>query len=185
MTSYLLIFVAGIAGSWHCVGMCGGFACALGPIRAGAAATAGAPAHLQSRPRDDLLLPRRAGRLPRRRAVRERRGGAPPTVARRSASWRSSSGLLMVVIGLQLLGWLRRRHGPPRSASAAAPGRGAARPAARAGAGGTARLRRAQRLPALPAGLRLRRPGGGQRRRRCPGCSSCWPSASAPSRRCC
>lgn len=27
---YLLIFVAGIAGSFHCIGMCGGFACALG-----------------------------------------------------------------------------------------------------------------------------------------------------------
>src|SRR3546814_14188584 len=27
---YPLIFLAGIAGSWHCVGMCGGFACTLG-----------------------------------------------------------------------------------------------------------------------------------------------------------
>jgi sulfite exporter TauE/SafE len=30
MTAYLLIFAAGFAGSFHCVGMCGGFACALG-----------------------------------------------------------------------------------------------------------------------------------------------------------
>lgn len=30
MSQYLLIFVAGIAGSFHCIGMCGGFACALG-----------------------------------------------------------------------------------------------------------------------------------------------------------
>lgn len=30
MTYYLLIFAAGIAGSFHCIGMCGGFACALG-----------------------------------------------------------------------------------------------------------------------------------------------------------
>jgi sulfite exporter TauE/SafE len=30
MTYYLLLFTAGFAGSFHCVGMCGGFACALG-----------------------------------------------------------------------------------------------------------------------------------------------------------
>ena len=30
MTHYIVIFVAGIAGSFHCIGMCGGFACALG-----------------------------------------------------------------------------------------------------------------------------------------------------------
>ena len=30
MTYYLVIFAAGFAGSFHCVGMCGGFACALG-----------------------------------------------------------------------------------------------------------------------------------------------------------
>ena len=30
MSQYLLIFLAGLAGSMHCVGMCGGFACALG-----------------------------------------------------------------------------------------------------------------------------------------------------------
>ena len=30
MTYYLLVFAAGFAGSFHCLGMCGGFACALG-----------------------------------------------------------------------------------------------------------------------------------------------------------
>lgn len=30
MDPYLLLFMAGFAGSFHCVGMCGGFACALG-----------------------------------------------------------------------------------------------------------------------------------------------------------
>ena len=30
MTHYIVIFVAGIAGSFHCIGMCVGFACALG-----------------------------------------------------------------------------------------------------------------------------------------------------------
>jgi sulfite exporter TauE/SafE len=30
MGPYLLLFGAGFAGSFHCVGMCGGFACAIG-----------------------------------------------------------------------------------------------------------------------------------------------------------
>jgi hypothetical protein len=30
MIYYLVVFVAGFAGSFHCIGMCGGFACALG-----------------------------------------------------------------------------------------------------------------------------------------------------------
>ena len=39
MTTYLLIFLAGLAGSLHCVGMCGGFACGSGPDPRGRAAT--------------------------------------------------------------------------------------------------------------------------------------------------
>src|SRR5580692_4051106 len=39
MTYYALLFIAGFAGSFHCIGMCGGFACALGPDRRGAGAT--------------------------------------------------------------------------------------------------------------------------------------------------
>ena len=40
MTYYLVIFAAGFAGSFHCIGMCGGFACALGRDPRGRAATA-------------------------------------------------------------------------------------------------------------------------------------------------
>jgi len=36
VTRYFLIFLAGLAGSAHCVGMCGGFACALAPTRVAA-----------------------------------------------------------------------------------------------------------------------------------------------------
>ena len=36
MSQYGLIFLAGIAASWHCIGMCGGFACALSGGRCGA-----------------------------------------------------------------------------------------------------------------------------------------------------
>lgn len=39
MSHYIVIFVAGIAGSFHCIGMCGGFACALGGDPAGRMAT--------------------------------------------------------------------------------------------------------------------------------------------------
>lgn len=40
MMPYLLIFLAGLAGSLHCIGMCGGFACAIGPDPRGRTATA-------------------------------------------------------------------------------------------------------------------------------------------------
>lgn len=39
MTYYLVIFAAGFAGSFHCLGMCGGFACALGRDPRGRTAT--------------------------------------------------------------------------------------------------------------------------------------------------
>jgi len=39
MTYYALLFIAGFAGSFHCIGMCGGFACALGADARGASAT--------------------------------------------------------------------------------------------------------------------------------------------------
>jgi uncharacterized protein len=39
VTYYLVIFAAGFAGSFHCVGMCGGFACALGHDPRGHTAT--------------------------------------------------------------------------------------------------------------------------------------------------
>src|SRR5207247_2608072 len=39
MTQYLLLFLAGVAGSFHCVGMCGGFACAMGSDQRGPVVT--------------------------------------------------------------------------------------------------------------------------------------------------
>jgi sulfite exporter TauE/SafE len=39
MTYYALLFLAGFAGSFHCIGMCGGFACVLGADPRGAGAT--------------------------------------------------------------------------------------------------------------------------------------------------
>ena len=39
MAYYLTLFAAGFAGSFHCIGMCGGFACALGRDPSGPSAT--------------------------------------------------------------------------------------------------------------------------------------------------
>ncbi len=39
MIYYLVVFAAGFAGSFHCIGMCGGFACALGRDQRGSSAT--------------------------------------------------------------------------------------------------------------------------------------------------
>ena len=39
MTPYLIVFFAGLAGSMHCIGMCGGFACGLGADARGPAAS--------------------------------------------------------------------------------------------------------------------------------------------------
>jgi sulfite exporter TauE/SafE len=39
MAYYILLFGAGLAGSFHCIGMCGGFACALGRDPRGRGAT--------------------------------------------------------------------------------------------------------------------------------------------------
>ncbi len=39
MAYYLMLFAAGFAGSFHCIGMCGGFACALGRDPHGHAST--------------------------------------------------------------------------------------------------------------------------------------------------
>lgn len=39
MAGFVIVMLAGFAGSFHCIGMCGGFACALGSARVGAPAT--------------------------------------------------------------------------------------------------------------------------------------------------
>jgi uncharacterized protein len=40
MTYYVVVFAAGLAGSFHCIGMCGAFACGIGSDPRGRAATA-------------------------------------------------------------------------------------------------------------------------------------------------
>lgn len=139
MTPYLVLFIAGFAGSFHCIGMCGGFACALGRDPHGPAATLAR--HLlynSGRVSSYCFLGVIAGAL----------GQAICTSAGPSASPLDSSvdlaqrllaivaGLLMVTIGLQFFGLIKGFHpfavgiGSSSFASALrrvlkAPGRGA------------------------------------------------------------
>ena len=111
MIEYPLIFLAGVAGSWHCVGMCGGFACALGSDPRGGTATL--VRHLTynlGRVTTYCFIGGLVGFL----AAGLCASGAdasPTSGAQRILA--ITSGLLMVFIGLQFLGWLRRFHGPP------------------------------------------------------------------------
>ena len=111
MVEYPLIFLAGLAGSWHCVGMCGGFACVLGSDPRGRAATLVRQlTYNLGRVATYCFIGGTVGFLAAELCAGE--AGAPPTSgAQRVLAL--ASGLLMVFIGLQLLGWLRRRHGPP------------------------------------------------------------------------
>ncbi len=126
MTPALLVFFAGLAGSMHCIGMCGGFACALGADPRGAAATTRRHlAYNLGRISSYVFLGAIVGHL----------GGqimGPGGMAQRGLAL--VSGGLMVLIGLQFIGVLR--HARPLNAGAlllatplrsllAAPGAGA------------------------------------------------------------
>jgi sulfite exporter TauE/SafE len=108
---YPLIFLAGVAGSWHCVGMCGGFACALGSDPRGRTATL--VRHLSynlGRVTTYCFIGGLVGFLAA--GLCASAADAPPTAsAQRILA--IASGLMMVFIGLQFLGWFRRLHGPP------------------------------------------------------------------------
>ena len=111
MIEYPLIFLAGLAGSWHCVGMCGGFACALGSDPRGCSATlARQLTYNLGRVTTYCFIGGLVGFLAA--GLCASGADAPPTSgAQRILA--IASGLLMVFIGLQFLGWLRRFAGPP------------------------------------------------------------------------
>jgi sulfite exporter TauE/SafE len=108
---YPLIFLAGLAGSWHCVGMCGGFACALGSDPRGRTATLGRQlTYNLGRVTTYCFIGGLVGFLAA--GLCTSGADAPPTSgAQRILA--IASGLLMVFIGLQFLGWFRRFAGPP------------------------------------------------------------------------
>lgn len=105
MTRYLLVFLAGFAGSMHCIGMCGGFACALGADTRGRVATLGR--HLVynlGRVTTYCFLGAVVGQLGGL-LLAGHGEGTWAGFAQRSLA--VLSGLLMVFIGLQFFGWLR------------------------------------------------------------------------------
>ena len=114
VTYYLVIFAAGFAGSFHCIGMCGGFACALGRDPSGAATTV--ERHLlynAGRLTTYCFLGGIAGALGQ--VLCTSRGIAVPVLngpldsAQRLLA--VAAGLLMIAMALQLFGVLQRFHG--------------------------------------------------------------------------
>jgi hypothetical protein len=113
MTYYLLVFVAGMAGSFHCIGMCGGFACALGsgPHGRGAALVR----HLLyngGRVVTYVFIGVVAGSLGAVAAGSHAHGpglGGSFDAGQRLLA--IVAGLLMIVMALQLFGLFQRLHG--------------------------------------------------------------------------
>ncbi|QFI68587.1 sulfite exporter TauE/SafE family protein [Sinorhizobium alkalisoli] len=113
MTPYLVLFIAGFAGSFHCIGMCGGFACALGRDPHGTAATLAR--HLlynSGRLTSYCFLGVLAGALGQ--AICTSTGpsapllDAPFDLAQRLLA--IVAGVIMVIIGLQFFGLIKRPH---------------------------------------------------------------------------
>jgi sulfite exporter TauE/SafE len=107
MAYYLMIFVAGIAGSFHCVGMCGGFACALGRDPVGRRATI------------ERHLLYNTGRLATYSFIGALAGtlgqglvghGSLGSIATGQRILAVASGVLMIVMALQFFGYLQRVH---------------------------------------------------------------------------
>lgn len=114
MTYWVVLFAAGFAGSFHCIGMCGGFACALGRDPHGRHATV--LRHLLyncGRVSTYCFLGGIAGALgqaictSRGPAAAPLLGGALDTGQRILAM---TAGLLMVAMALQLFGVMHRVH---------------------------------------------------------------------------
>jgi uncharacterized protein len=104
-----LIFLAGLAGSMHCVGMCGGFACALGADPRGAAATW--RRHLvyhAGRLTSYCFLGAMAGQLGAWLAAGDWQGqGAEASVHAAQRVLACVAGALVLWVGLQFLGLAR------------------------------------------------------------------------------
>jgi sulfite exporter TauE/SafE len=105
MLQYMLIFLAGLAGSVHCIGMCGGFACAMGRDPRGPAATL--RRHLiynVGRATTYCFLGAGVGYLG---VLIVGHGGEASAVSLAQRLLAGVSGLLMMYIGLQFFGCFR------------------------------------------------------------------------------
>jgi sulfite exporter TauE/SafE len=107
MTYYLMIFAAGVAGSFHCMGMCGGFACALGRDPAGRRATI--ERHLLYNT-GRLATYAFIGALTGTLGETLVRHGSPGSLAASQQILAIASGILMIVMALQFFGYLQRVH---------------------------------------------------------------------------
>jgi len=113
MTYYVVVFAAGFAGSFHCIGMCGGFACGLGRDPRGRAATA--LRHLlynSGRLTTYCFLGALAGALGQIICTRQGTtfslmGGSLDALERVLAT---VAGLLMIAMALQFFGLLQAFH---------------------------------------------------------------------------
>jgi len=106
---YFLIFLAGLAGSVHCMAMCGGFACALGSDPRGHAATL--RRHLIynfGRLSTYCFLGAVVGSLG---VLLVGHGGEATAASLAQRLLAAVSGLLMVFIGLRFFGFSRRSSG--------------------------------------------------------------------------
>ena len=108
VTQLAVIFLAGMAGSFHCVGMCGGFACALGRDPGGSRVSS-VLRHLlynSGRVVSYMFLGVLAGLV----------GAALPAAAGGGLTLNGQrvlallAGALMILMALQLLGFLQRLH---------------------------------------------------------------------------
>ena len=112
MLQYFLISLAGLAGSVHCVGMCGGFVCVMGKDPRGAAATL--RRHLTynlGRVTTYCFLGAVVGTLG---LLLVGHHGEVTTVSLAQRALAVLSGLLMLYIGLQFFGFFRgTRWRPP------------------------------------------------------------------------
>jgi sulfite exporter TauE/SafE len=114
MSYYLVIFAAGFAGSFHCVGMCGGFACALGRDARGQGATIGR--HLLynvGRLTTYCFLGGLAGALGQVICTSQGATTAPLLGGSLDAAQRFFAviaGLLMIAMALQFFGLMRGFH---------------------------------------------------------------------------
>jgi uncharacterized protein len=134
LTQLAVIFLAGMAGSFHCVGMCGGFACALGRDPGGGRA-ATVVRHLlynTGRVVSYMFLGTLAGLLGA--TLLAGHGAGLAVTGQRALA--VLAGVLMILMALRLLGILQRLHAPvnvlvgqsvaaPLRGVLSAPGRGA------------------------------------------------------------
>jgi sulfite exporter TauE/SafE len=115
MIGYLVGFVAGFAGSFHCIGMCGGFACALGGGGKGRAS--GATRHLLynlGRLATYVTMGAAAGAVGQVLCSAEAGLAVPLLDGSLDTGQRVlavAAGLLMIVMSLQFFGLRQSTHG--------------------------------------------------------------------------